>query len=327
MSVYSSKKKRFLSSSFILLLAVLLATATVNAVMDDWFNSLDTNHDGNINHDEFDAGLSKLSAAFHGTLPPSPKNNLYWSSLLSSGGSFWKGFTSSVAMIIATEIGDKTFFIAAVMSMRHDRSAVFGGAVLALIIMTILSSAMGLVLPQLVPRDYTHLLGGVLFLYFGVKLITESRQMEANRVSEELEEVEEELLVVGKKKRREEVEDDDDKKDEENNNKKKTPISSGSISPTTRKKATTWYSVFVQSLTLTFLAEWGDRSQIATIALAAAKNPIGVTVGGCLGHALCTGLAVIGGRMLAARISEKIVAFYGGCIFLVFGFHSIFFEI
>ena len=52
--------------------------------------------------------------------------------------SFTKAFTASVAMILETEIGDKTFFIAAVMSMRNDRMAVFAGAILALIVMTIL---------------------------------------------------------------------------------------------------------------------------------------------------------------------------------------------
>ena len=77
---------------------------------------------------------------------------------------------------------------------------------------------------------------------------------------------------------------------------------------------------------MTFLAEWGDRSQIATIALAAAKDPLGVTIGGCIGHSICTGMAVSGGRMLASRISEKTVAFYGGLVFLAFGIHSVFFE-
>mmetsp|Transcript_33593 Transcript_33593/g.61846 ORF Transcript_33593/g.61846 Transcript_33593/m.61846 type:complete len:135 (-) Transcript_33593:357-761(-) len=87
-----------------------------------------------------------------------------------------------------------------------------------------------------------------------------------------------------------------------------------------------WEAVFLQALTMTFIAEWGDRSQIATIALAAAKDPVGVTIGGCMGHSICTGMAVVGGRMLASRISEKSVSFYGGLVFLAFGIHSAFFE-
>jgi putative Ca2+/H+ antiporter (TMEM165/GDT1 family) len=66
----------------------------------------------------------------------------------------------------------------------------------------------------------------------------------------------------------------------------------------------------------------GDRSQIATIALAASKNPYGVIIGGLIGHALCTGMAVVGGRMLAAKISEKSVAIVGGSLFIFFAITS-----
>lgn len=48
-----------------------------------------------------------------------------------------------------------------------------------------------------------------------------------------------------------------------------------------------------------------------------------VTAGGILGHSLCTGLAVIGGRILAARISERTVATTGGVLFLLFCGHSL----
>jgi putative Ca2+/H+ antiporter (TMEM165/GDT1 family) len=44
--------------------------------------------------------------------------------------------------------------------------------------------------------------------------------------------------------------------------------------------------LFMKAFTLTFVAEWGDRSQIATIALAADKNPFGVVSGSCFIFAL-----------------------------------------
>lgn len=264
------------------------------------FGKLDSNHDAVISIEEFDNGWPLI-------LDELPSKSWLPANL---HGGFWKGFTSGVAMILATEIGDKTFFIAAVLSMRQERSAVFCGAILSLYVMTVLSSIMGLVLPSLIPVKYTHILGGVLFLYFGVKLLSDSRSMEANRVSEELEEVEEELLHPKKA----DVESGDNDDEDGYPRKGRNNIKRG------------FAQIAIQSFTLTFLAEWGDRSQIATIALSAAKNPVGVTLGGCIGHTLCTGLAVLGGRMLAARISEKTVAIGGGIIFLVFGVHSVFFE-
>lgn len=69
---------------------------------------------------------------------------------------------------------------------------------------------------------------------------------------------------------------------------------------------------------MVFLAEWGDRSQIATIALAASKDAIGAAVGASLGHCCCTAVAVLGGRLLASQINERIVSFFGGVTFLIF---------
>jgi len=69
---------------------------------------------------------------------------------------------------------------------------------------------------------------------------------------------------------------------------------------------------------MTFLAEWGDRSQLATIVLAAREEIKGVILGGVLGHGLCTGLAVLGGRMIAQRISVRTVTLAGGVVFLFF---------
>lgn len=42
--------------------------------------------------------------------------------------------------------------------------------------------------------------------------------------------------------------------------------------------------------------------------LAAARNVYGVTLGGIMGHAICTGIAVLGGKQFASHINENMVA-------------------
>ncbi|CAG5135566.1 unnamed protein product [Candidula unifasciata] len=82
-------------------------------------------------------------------------------------------------------------------------------------------------------------------------------------------------------------------------------------------------TVFLQSMTLTFLAEWGDRSQIATIILGAREDIFGVMLGGCIGHTVCTGVAVLGGRFVAQRISVRTVTLIGGVVFLIFALSAL----
>ena len=52
---------------------------------------------------------------------------------------FVHAFLASLSVIIVSELGDKTFFIAAILAMRNPRITVFAGAMLALGLMTVLS--------------------------------------------------------------------------------------------------------------------------------------------------------------------------------------------
>lgn len=82
------------------------------------------------------------------------------------------------------------------------------------------------------------------------------------------------------------------------------------------------FRIFMQAFTMTFVAEWGDRSQITTIVLAARENLMGVISGGIIGHAICTGLGVIGGRIIAQKISVRTVTLIGGVVFIIFAITS-----
>lgn len=61
---------------------------------------------------------------------------------------------------------------------------------------------------------------------------------------------------------------------------------------------------------------------IFVLQLATHKNAIGVAVGATIGHTICTSVAVIGGSMLASKISQRTVATTGGLLFLVIVFLS-----
>lgn len=117
--------------------------------------------------------------------------------------------------------------------------------------MTILSAAMGQILPQLISRNYTEIAAAILFFIFGIKLGWDASRMSGNECLEELEEVTAELVGEDEKKM-EEGGDRDDAKDR--SKRPGTYMRIPGISPV-------WIQVFI----MTFLAEWGDRSQIASM--------------------------------------------------------------
>lgn len=60
--------------------------------------------------------------------------------------------------------------------------------------------------------------------------------------------------------------------------------------------------------------------------LATHKNAVGVAIGASIGHTICTSLAVIGGSILASKISQRTVATIGGLLFLGFSLSSYFYP-
>jgi Ca2+/H+ antiporter, TMEM165/GDT1 family len=216
-----------------------------------------------------------------------------------------EAFTAGLLLITASELGDKTFFMAVILATRYPRRPVLIGVIGALATMTLLSVGIGnfvMLLPQLLwqylPPSLSFLakitvqqVAALLFFLFGLKLLLESRQMTAATDAE----------VIGEAT---EAVDAGDRKFHPRH---------------------TFWKIVIESFVLTFVAEWGDRTQIATMMLAAAKNPIGVILGGIMGHAICALIAVWGGKLIAGKISEKTITIVGGLLFILFAVLTIIF--
>lgn len=215
-------------------------------------------------------------------------------SWLGDFGDISTGFTSAFLLIFFSELGDKTFFIAALLASRKSSTAVFIGTFSALAVMTVISVFLGRtfhyvdgILPfrlgeTELPLDDLAAVG--LLVYFGVSTLLDASSSDQTKASDEQEEAE--LAIAGL-----------------------SGDGAGILAA-----ANTVISTFA----LVFVAEWGDKSFFSTIALAAASSPFGVVGGAVVGHGVATLIAVLGGSLLGTYLSEKVIAYTGGILFLIF---------
>lgn len=231
---------------------------------------------------------------------------------------------ASFSVIIVSELGDKTFIITAIMAMKNSRLIVFLSSATALLLMTILSVGMGIAV-TVVPKLYTHYASIILFLCFGLKMLKEAYDMEAESEESEFDEVKRSLEESEQTDRikaaGETIDRDQIMITNPKDNITEKPVGSTddfpSVTPELMKTVQV-APIIIKVFTMILIAEWGDRSQISTIILAARDNTIGVFVGSLSGHVLCTGLAVIGGHFIANMISAKTMTLLGGLTFLLF---------
>ncbi|CAM9961900.1 unnamed protein product [Scytosiphon promiscuus] len=198
------------------------------------------------------------------------------------------GFFQAFSLVFVSEIGDKTFFIAALLAAKTSRLISFAGSVGALAVMTVLAVLLGLAFHS-VPSVFTSglpvddIIAAAAFLYFGINTLKDAYALpdDSNEgIDEERAEAEESVKELENKK-------------------------------------TAW-ALILQTFSLVFAAEFGDRSFLTTIALGAAQSPLGVASGAIVAHASATGIAVTGGALLSQYISEKVIGYIGGTLFVVF---------
>jgi putative Ca2+/H+ antiporter (TMEM165/GDT1 family) len=201
-------------------------------------------------------------------------------------------FGSSLTAITLAELGDKTFFMALILAVRHSARLVFVGAFAALAAVTLLSLGVGYGLRELLPQNLVPWIAAVLFFGFGLKLLVDAQALGAGATKEEADEAEEAVNAAEQ----------------------------------AQKQSGPW-AVIWEAFALVFVAELGDRTQFATILLATAPAQVfsfaGLLAGTLAGHALVTWLAVKAGKWIGGRVNEQLLYRLSGGLFVAFGLVSL----
>ncbi|KAF3566379.1 hypothetical protein DY000_02012455, partial [Brassica cretica] len=209
-------------------------------------------------------------------------------------GDISSGFASAFLLIFFSELGDKTFFIAALLAARNNAATVFAGTFGALGIMTIISVVLGRTfhyVDEILPFRFGEtdlpiddIAAVCLLVYFGVSTLADA------------------------------ISDDGLKADEEQ---KEAELAVSELSGNGAGLAAAANTI-ISTFALVFVAEWGDKSFFSTIALAAASSPLGVITGALAGHGAATLVSYSSFSLSEILRFWEAIAYVGGVLFLVF---------
>ncbi|XP_010032616.2 GDT1-like protein 5 isoform X1 [Eucalyptus grandis] len=205
-----------------------------------------------------------------------------------------QGFTKSLATTMLSDVGGRTFCVAAILATQYPRKSVLLGCLVSVTAKTVISAMVGWAALSLLSKNWSHHVTTFMFFLLGLRSLWEGFTKDDDD-NEELEVEKGWLMMICRRNR--------------------------SLSLTSHQSFSRMAAS--QAFSLTFFRNWRNKSQLATIGLAADENILAVVLGGIAGQVLCTVAAVTGGESLASKISERLVTLLGGFLFLAFGVQSL----
>ena len=208
----------------------------------------------------------------------------------------WSVVATTFGLIFVAELGDKTQLAVLAQTCKYRRPwAVFLGASLALTAVTALGAAGGRVLGEFIPPSLLQAIAALAFVVMGVLI-----GREAARTGAEEPVPEEACPLPGS----------DGFGDGCTH---PHPARSSLVSPHTWK-------AFGSTFGLLFVAEMGDKTQLAVLSLAGKRaESLPVFVGGALALTAVTALGAIGGQALSRILPKRVLLWVSAVAFVVMG--------
>ena len=201
----------------------------------------------------------------------------------------WAVFFSVFGLVFVAELGDKTQLAVVTQTCKYRRPwAVFVGASVALGIVTALGVVAGQALGHLIPEGVLRTVAALAFIMMGVLVAREALEGEGNELDR----------LPGDRRC---VDPGDD--------------CSGRMPISLRD-----WRAFAATFGLLFVAELGDKTQLATMSLSSKHGDAWTVLGGAaLALTLVTALGVVGGRMVCKLVPQRLILRLSAILFILMG--------
>jgi putative Ca2+/H+ antiporter (TMEM165/GDT1 family) len=194
----------------------------------------------------------------------------------------WSALFSTLGLVFVAELGDKTQLAVVTQTCKHRKPwAVFLGASTALIAVTALGAVGGRILGQFIPERILSIVAALAFVVMGGLIVREAVKA----------------------------------------TKKATENACGCVEEMDCTPISAWdWKAFSSTFGLLFVAELGDKTQLAVLSLAGKRGDVwSVFIGGALALTLVTALGVVGGQGLCKLIPERLLLWISAIAFIVMG--------
>ena len=236
--------------------------------------------------------------------------------------SFLSSFGYSLSFIFITDITDKSIFLIIFLSKRLSSLALYIISLTSVLLMNYLSILLGYYLPKLISHIYMEIIAFILFTTFGILSLIESRKEDVKLNN---------LIELSKKETNDSENDyslmsEELETDLESNKELLLPsiLRSNSISSINNNNNELNIGLIIGIFFALCLSDFGDKSQIAIITMAAIYNIYGIILGSTIALIGTITLAVLFGKWLSEKISPQKLLLIGGLIFLAFGIETLF---
>jgi len=208
-------------------------------------------------------------------------------------------------LVAIAELFDKTWFVALLMAMNHPRNVVFWGCYSALVVHTVIAAGFGFLVSRVMPITTLHFVAAGLYAVFALLYARDFYKADPSG----------DVIAAGKEEAGEAIIDEEEVVPMIPNGKNME----GKGKVIAREQKAQWTKIFIKCFMPMFIAEWGDRTQIAMIGQHASQPLVPVCLGSLAAFFVLTASAVAAGSMLHDRqVSERLVHFISALSFAVF---------